>query len=128
MGLDFWPFDIFSTKMKYTEEKGFTYHSERYDKSITIPPGRQSDGATAAPDLCPKAFFVHDEICIKGKWDDGTEITNFQASTVYYDILEEEGKKNPYKFGPFKFERFGIRKYDRWVVTFLFGGEKLKKF
>lgn len=109
-----WPFDMFSKKMKYTEEAGFTYHSKRYDKFITIPPGYQSDGATYAPDLSRTAFFVHDRICQHGKFDDDTPVTNWQASAIYYDILGQKG--------------FWFRKYHRRFFTFLGGGEKLKKF
>ena len=107
------PFDMFSKKNKYIESKGFTYHSKRYDKNITIPPMYQSDGATYAPDLSRTAFFVHDRICQHGKFDDGTPVTNWQASSIYYDILGDKG--------------FSFRKYHRRFLTYWFGGKNLKK-
>lgn len=107
-----WPFDMFSKKVKYVNPEEFTYRSERYGKSITIPKFEPSDGATMAPDLNKKAFTVHDRICKVGKWDDETPITNWQASTVYYDILKDSGH---------------WQAYHRWLLTFMFGGSKLKK-
>ncbi|MCK5018726.1 MAG: hypothetical protein KAS32_16815 [Candidatus Peribacteraceae bacterium] len=107
-----WPFDIFSTKMKYTNKEEIVYQT-RYDgKVITVPEGYETDGATGAPDICEKAWTVHDWICEYGVFDDDTTITNKQASTIYCDILKEEGK--------------WLRCYDRWVATYLFGGNKLK--
>ena len=106
-----WPFDIFSTKKKYTLENEIVYKSPRYGKTITVPAGYKSDGATGVPDLSFTAYFVHDWICENGKWDDGTPITNWQASNVYSDILNSKG--------------FYVRSHIRKIGTFLFGGEKL---
>ena len=79
----------------------------------TIPKGRMSDGATCAQDLCPEAFFVHDEFCIDPKWDDGTPISNWQASREYKKILNRYG--------------FRLRGTVRHYATFLFGGGRIKK-
>ena len=80
----------------------------------TIPCGRMSDGATCAIDLVPEAFFVHDEFCINPYWDDGTPITNWQASREYRHILRRYGKLK---------SRTWIRHY----ATFLCGGGRIKK-
>ena len=79
----------------------------------TIPAGYQSDGATCAIDLCPEGFFVHDAFCDDPHWDDGTPITNWEASREYRYILKRNGKK--------------IRSVIRFYATFLFGGGRIKK-
>lgn len=107
-----WPFDMFSTKMKYTTDEEFSYYSKRYDKVVTIEKGYQSDGATYAPDLSWTAFFVHDILCDRGTWDDGSQVTRWEASNVYSDILKEKGF---------------IQAYHRKWLTYWFGGKKLKK-
>jgi hypothetical protein len=84
------------------------YYSERFDKTITVPRGYWSDGATGAVDLSGKhlvynieeneyqrksqGFLVHDVLKEKEKWDDGSECTNLQASWVLKDILKAEGR------------------------------------
>ena len=105
-----WPFDMFSKKMKYTakESGSYTWHG----KTISWPKGYQSDGATYAPDLSWTAFFAHDRVCETGKWDDGTEVTNWEASTMYSDILKDKG--------------FWFRQYHRKYLTRWFGGKKLR--
>ena len=79
----------------------------------TIPWGRQSDGATCAIDLCPEAFFLHDELCLDPKWDDGTPVTNWEASKEYRKILKRYGHS--------------MRGCIRHYATFVFGGGKIKK-
>ena len=107
-----WPLDIFSKKKKYIAPREFTYYSPRYKKSITVPMGYRSDGATYAPDLSNTAFFIHDWLCEENGFDDGTPATRLQASWVYADILKEKG--------------FWQHRHRR-IMTYWFGGKKLKK-
>lgn len=103
------------------------YHSDRYGKNVTVLAGTRSDGATGAIDISgpiladcagqtvqtSKSWWVHDELCVKGAWDDGTPCTNWQASTVLSDILKDEG-------------RWARARY--WfVMTYLFGGGKARR-
>lgn len=85
-----------------------TYYSSRFNRSITIPEGFYSDGATGAWDVKSDAWGIHDNICRYGKWDDGTPIDNFTASTVLGDILWRDG--------------FWFRSIYWWWATYLFGG------
>ncbi len=88
-------------------------HRGKHNKVKTVPQGRQSDGATGVRDLCPEAFFTHDEFCIDPYWDDGTPITNWEASREYRKILKRYGHK--------------IRGWVRHYGTFLLGGWRVKK-
>ena len=72
-----------------------------------------SDGATLAVDLCAEAFFAHDCFCNHPYWDDGTPITNWQASREYRKILKRNGHS--------------MRGLIRHYATFLFGGQRIKK-
>lgn len=69
------------------------YYSQRYDKWITAPQGMISDGATGAMDITSIGWWIHDRACDTGEWDDGTPITNWQASQILQDILTAEGRK-----------------------------------
>lgn len=69
------------------------YYSRRYDKWITAHEGMISDGATGAMDITSIGWWIHDVACERGTWDDGTPITNWQASQVLQDILTSEGRK-----------------------------------
>ena len=90
----------------------YTYYSERYDKRITIKRGMMSDGASGALDIYSWGWWIHDKLCSTGKWDDGTEVTNWQASRVLADVLKAEG-------------RWLRSKYWFWA-TWLFGGGKAR--
>jgi hypothetical protein len=98
--------------MKY-RKIGDTGHRGPHGLRKTIPDGRLSDGATCAKDLCPEAFFTHDEFCLDPYWDDGTPISNRQASLEYRKILKRNG--------------FKLRSKIRFYATFLFGGGRIKK-
>ena len=114
-------------KLEYELSQHIEYYSKRYNRTISVPIGRESDGATGAKDLegpikCLKdgepfeaseSWWVHDEGCITGKWDDGTPLTNWQLSWVLRDILKSEGH--------------GFRKCTWLFMTFLFGGGKARK-
>ena len=111
----------------YTLLQSIRYFSPRYKKWVRVPSGRKSDGATGAKDLtgdvlCQKdngedflasmSWWVHDELCLTTIWNDGTPVTNWQASMVLRDILKDEG----YTF-----------RARTWTwATFLFGGRKLR--
>ncbi len=107
-----WPFDMFSTKYKYWAKENHTYHSPRYNKSVSWSKGYGSDGATYAPDLSWEAFFAHDRLCERGTWDRGAKVTRWEASNVYADILKDKGKWQ--------------RHHRKWL-TYWFGGKKLQK-
>jgi len=89
------------------------HHRGKHGLLKTIPLGRKSDGATFAKDLCAEAFFTHDEFCIDPFWDDGTPITNWQASREYRKILKRYG--------------YSMRGCVRHYATFIFGGGRIKK-
>ena len=92
----------------YEVTNSYVYYSKRYNRSISIPVGFFSDGATSAPDIDTDAWIVHDHICRYAEWDDGTRIDNWTASTVLGDILWRDGFKG--------------RSMTWWIATFLFGG------
>lgn len=95
-------------KTSYRLNEGFVYHSPRYGKSVTLPDGYLSDGATGTFDIVTRAWWVHDKLCDVGMWDDGTKVSNWQASQVLQDILTEEGR---------------VRQGIRWFwTTWLLGG------
>lgn len=106
-------------KLPYT----IYYHSRRYDKNVTVPAGFLSDGATGAMDIWSEGWWVHDWLCGNwlgegpkppiGQWDDGTKLTNWQASQVLQDILASEG-------------RWFRSKYWFWS-TYFFGGKKIEE-
>jgi len=77
----------------YLLNERIVYYSPRYMKTITVSKGRDSDGATGAFDVVSCGWWVHDELCKKGCWDDGTKLSNWQCSQVLQDILESEGRR-----------------------------------
>ena len=86
----------------------YTYHSDRYNKDVTVYRGMMSDGASGALDIYSWGWWIHDALCNRGTWDDGTKLSNWQASRVLADVLKEEG-------------RWARSIYWLWA-TFLFGG------
>ena len=111
-----------SSKRPYECPWLIEYHSERYDKWVTVPNGYLSDGSSGGVDVFSRGWFVHDWLCgsylgsgpkpTGGQWDDGTPITNWQASMVLYDILKSEGR--------------WFRARTWFAATFLFGGGKAR--
>lgn len=116
----------------YFNPHAFTVDT-RYGNRITVPLQYGSDGATGGLDVCDKSFFVHDWLCgnwagkgpkpPKGLFDDGTQCTNWRASTIHCDLLRECAK-----------ERKGWRGIGlyamsiwRWPIIFLFGGGEARK-
>jgi hypothetical protein len=56
---------------------------------------------------------MHDVLCNNAVWEDGTPVSNWQASQILKDILKAEGhwvRMIPWKY-----------------MTFLFGGWKVKR-
>ncbi len=99
---------------KFKPLNAYTYESTTYvDKFCTINLDDYSDGASGAFDIESLGWWVHDQLCKRCKWDDGTPITNWEASTVLYDILKSEG-------------RWCRARYWRYS-TFLLGGKEIKK-
>lgn len=89
------------------------YKSARYGKTITVPVGAISDGATGAMDITSRSWWVHDELCRRGTWDDGSKISNWECSQILQDILVEEGRYWQSK---------------RWFwATWIFGGGEARK-
>ena len=74
----------------YVLDEKIVYYSKRYKKTITVPLGRRSDGATGARDIPSLSWWVHDEICFRCEWDDGDKISRWQGSSVLFDILWSE--------------------------------------
>tara|TARA_R100000306_G_scaffold20824_1_gene24733 strand:+ start:4367 stop:4708 length:342 start_codon:yes stop_codon:yes gene_type:complete len=98
---------------KYKNKKEIQYYSRRYNRSVTVPEGYPSDGATFAVDIYSDAWWVHDLLCDRGTWNNGTPCTNIQASWVLSDILNRE-------------KRVFRAVYWFWGTLF-FGGKKLRK-
>lgn len=96
----------------YENEIQIDYYSLRYKKWVTVPKGYLSDGATGAMDICSEGWWVHDVLCDRGTWDDGTPVTNWQASQVLQDILHSEGR--------------WFRKRTWFWATWLLGGGKAR--
>lgn len=100
-------------KEVYILNEEIAYTSPRYGKTITVPAGYISDGATGAMDIASQGWWVHDRLCDLGMWDDGTLLSNWQCSTVLYDVLKAEGRT--WQAG-------------RWrIATLLFGGGQARK-
>ncbi|MCP4339794.1 MAG: hypothetical protein GY799_13105 [Desulfobulbaceae bacterium] len=95
------------------------YYSQRYKKTVICKPGMVSDGATGrvlgidVPDLPSRSWWVHDQLCNTGRFEDGTTCNNLQASNVISDILESEGRS--------------IRSDTWFLATWLFGGGEARK-
>lgn len=97
----------------YIVHTEYVYYSERYNKTIICPVGMVSDGATVALDIASFAWLVHDRLCNTGKFSDGSECKNWQASSVCSDVLKRDG--------------FWFRARSWKYATFSFGGGKARK-
>lgn len=97
----------------YINKEEFTYYSPTYDKGVTVPEGYRSDGATGAVDISSMGWWVHDVLCESGVWDDGTKVTNWQASKVLSEILDMEGR--------------WFRKHTWFWATWIFGGGQARR-
>ena len=88
------------------------YDSPRYGKRVTVPIGFESDGATGAVDIYTEAWWIHDMLCVRGAWDDGTPVTALQAAMVLRDILKRDGR--------------WVRAITWPVATYLFGCKRAR--
>lgn len=103
--------DPFYTKKHYNLLVDIVY-VDRYGHVTCVKAGKESDGSTGAFDIKSMSWWCHDQWCEQGGWDDGTPMTNWQASTMLGDILWSEG-------------RWFRSVYWKWF-TFLLGCEKAK--
>lgn len=101
------------TAKPYRALMPWRYYSPRYKKYVSIVEGMRSDGATGAMDIESLAWWIHDQLCNTGRWDDGSECTNFQASMVLKDILKHEGR--------------WVRDFWWFALTFLLGGGEARR-
>jgi len=123
---------------KYRLDKAITYYSARYKRTVTVPAGYISDGATGAMDIASRAWWAHDILCDRGEWDDGTRLSNWECSQVLQDILVEESPARPAEnANPQEWRRAIWDRYrpssrywqsKRWFwATFLLGGGAARK-
>jgi len=121
----------------YLLDEPLSYYSPRYKKTKTVPAGRTSDGSTGGFDTVSRYWWIHDELCNDGTWDDGTPLTNWQCSQVLQDILDEERRlqRNPptdgkitskVSFWRAEFNAWFASKYRFWA-TFAIGGGKCRE-
>ena len=108
---------------KYTLSETFIYNDPRYKKTITIPSGTRSDGSSGGADIYSGYWGVHDLVCERGTWDDGTPITNWQASSIASYILRNEYSVDEKRWW---LEWRLPRSYYIFWATFLFGGGKAR--
>jgi len=90
-----------------------TYYSPRYNRRVTVSKLTVRDGASGAFDIRSLSWWVHDELCDLGCWDDKTPVTNWQASCVLSDILHDEGR--------------WFRARTWLIATYLFGCKNARK-
>lgn len=76
----------------YQAGKSWSYWSPRYSKRVKIKDGQVRNGANVAMDIDSLSWWVHDQLCADGVWNDGTDVTPWQACCVLGDILREEGR------------------------------------
>lgn len=102
------------TRYKYISDREIVYTCPRTRRTITVPIGMPSDGATFAWDIeNTDSWWIHDRACDAGKWDgEGGPITALEAAQVLGTILWKEGRK--------------IRAVYWGVGTFVFGCDKAK--
>ena len=66
----------------YVCTETFVYKSKRYGKTVTVHEGQVRDGASGAIDIESDAWWVHDELCANGVFDDGSKVSRTQAAAV----------------------------------------------
>ena len=96
----------------YVCTETYRYFSPRYEKSVTVYEGTVRDGASGALDIKSSSWWVHDQLCADGHWDDRSLVSAWQAAAVLRDILKREG-------------RWARAFYWRWS-TFLLGCKRAK--
>ena len=106
-------FDDRDGKSRYVTTVEIWYKSKRYNKWIVLEKYFDSDGATGAYDINSFGWLMHDKLCNTGKFNDASTCSNWQASKVLRDILDEESR--------------WVRKHTWFWATWLFGGGKARK-
>jgi hypothetical protein len=104
--------------MKFMLLRDQAYWSKRYKHFIKAGSGFKWNGADWVTDLeedekMSNGPLMHDILINNAVWEDGSPVSNWQASKVLKDILKAEGH--------------GIRARTWFVFTFLLGGANLKK-
>ena len=100
-------------KKPYLCVKKYRWFSYRYGKTVTIEEGDESDGATGAWDIHSSSWWIHDKLCERTTWDDGTPVTAFKAAMTLRDVLLTEGR--------------WFRANIWFVATFIGGCKKVRK-
>lgn len=91
----------------------YTHFSQRYTQWVTVREGDVSDGATGAFDVPSSAWWIHDALCARAKWDSGQPVTAWQAAQTLRDVLRGEGRL--------------LRSWYWHWATFLFGCHKTRE-
>lgn len=97
----------------YEAQEMWRYKSPRYGKWVKIKRGQVRDGASGAWDITSLSWWVHDQLCADGKWEDLSPVTAWQCANVLRDILRSEGRL--------------LRGYYWHWATFLFGCKRPRK-
>lgn len=114
-------------RVSYYAQHDIKWFSVRYNKGKTFKAGDCSDGATYAitrPES--KSHWIHDAICNKPRWDDGSKITALQAAITIHDILRDEANIKLHKHRPISATLSKITSVYWAVFTFLFGCTKAR--
>lgn len=98
---------------KYTRVMPIYHYSRRYNRWVIVDSGKRSDGVTGGFDINSDAWWIHDELCDKCQFADGTPATNWQASWVYADKLWDDG--------------YRYRSVYHWFLVFFLGCKKCRK-
>lgn len=103
------------------------WYSKRYNKKVTVHYGEESDGATKAITRPgSRSHWIHDKICKRPYWDDGSPITAWQAAMVLFDIHQEEAiiKKKWQRIFSANISR--VSSYTWALATFLLGCKRAR--
>ena len=100
------------------------YWSPRFNNYISVEAGFRSDGASGAVDVKgSRSWWVHDKVCERPEFDDGTPITAWQAARIISDLLAWESKIIK---GPKKYLR-RTRSLTWFWATFFFGCRRARR-
>ena len=93
---------MFRWRKIFRNPADIVFRTGRYEKTVTVPKGFLSDGATGVSEL-GKGFFIHDWLFFAGRFDDGSRCEFEQANRIYEDYLRTTG--------------YSIRAWFRYVGT-----------
>ena len=116
-------------RFKYQSLGEYWYYSKRYKKWLHIKDGYKTDGATGpgVVDIHSNCHWWHDVCCDDGCWEDGTKMSNWQASTVLGDILWAEAAYYRRKGQNGLYLKRKLESVFWWVATFCGGGGEARK-